>query len=69
MLRIVFLKTLITGIRSLEENDSRKAAREKSVQRVCKECITKEYLRILKGMGKVVLLISHRQQAGQTLKV
>ena len=33
----MFLKTLITGIRSLEENDSRKAAREKSVQRVYNE--------------------------------
>ena len=58
VLMIVGLKTLITRIRS-PENDSRKVA----IERVCRDCVKKDDLENLKERGYFALLIPKKLHA------
>lgn len=64
VLKIVCLETLITGIRSLE-NESRKDASE----RVCKECAMNDEIQKLKDLGDLALLIPNSSHDGPALTV
>ena len=62
--RIVGLGTLITGIRS-RENDSRQDASERG----CNECTMKDDLKKGKGLGNFALLVPFGPHARRTLTV